>query len=133
LRKPVTAETGEKSFKDAYSRMVLDYRRHARHAQMVPLVVNLDDGRSMSVRITDIGDGGFGLSGKQLPVVGEVLSFRLPLPGTPREIMIQARLLWARDYGRAGCEFVRIPPVDLIFLHDWLKAKSQVKKPRNAD
>ncbi len=133
LRKPLTTENSEKSFRDAYSRMLLDYRRHARHALMIPVVANSDDGRSMSVTITDIGDGGVGLSGKNLPIIGDVLSFRLPLPGTPREILIHARVLWSREYGRAGCEFVRIPPVDLVFLHDWLKAKSQVKKPRNAD
>lgn len=133
LRKPVTTETSEKSFRDAYSRMLLDYRRHARHALMTPVVANFDDGRSMPLTITDIGDGGVGLSGKKLPVIGDVLSFQLPLPGSPREILIQARVLWTREYGRAGCQFVRIPPVDLIFLHDWLKAKSQVKKPRKAE
>lgn len=133
LRKPVTAENSEKSFRDAYSHMLLDYRRHARHALMTPVVANFDDGRSIPLTITDIGDGGVGLSGKNLPINGDVLSFRLPLPGSAREIQIQARVLWTREYGRAGCEFVRIPPVDLICLHDWLKAKSKVKKPKNAD
>ncbi len=133
LRKPVTTENSKKPFREAYSHMLLDYRRHARHALMTPVVANFDDGRSIPLTITDIGDGGVGLSGKNLPINGDVLSFRLPLPGFSREIQIQARVLWTREYGRAGCEFVRIPPVDLICLHDWLKAKSQVKKPRNAD
>ena len=133
LTRPVTVETSEKSFRHAYSRMLLDYRRHVRYALMIPVVANFVDGRSMSLTVTDIGDGGVGLSVKELLNIGDILSFRLPLPGTPREILIQARVLWTRDYGRAGCAFVRIPPVDLIFLHDWLKTKSQVKKPRNAE
>lgn len=134
LKKPVTAETGTKSFKDAYSRMLVDYRRHARHALMLPVNATLDDaGRELPLTVTDIGDGGVGLSTKEKLVVGDVLSFRVSLPGTPREILLHVRILWTRDYGRAGCEFVRIPPVDLIILHDWLKAKSRVKKPLTAD
>ncbi|SPF48085.1 hypothetical protein SBA1_800008 [Candidatus Sulfotelmatobacter kueseliae] len=128
LKKPVTAESGAKSFKDAYSRMMLDYRRYARQALMSPVIATLEDGRAMSVTVTDIGDGGVGLSSKEKLVTGDVLSFRLRLPGA-REILVQVRVLWTREYGRAGCEFLRIPPVDLVILHDWLKAKCQVKKP----
>lgn len=129
LRKPVTAELGVKSFKDAYTRMLLDYRRHARHALMQPVIATLEDSRNMPVTVTDIGDGGVGLSTKEELAIGDVLSFRLLLSGACREILLHVRVLWRREYGRAGCEFVRIPPVDLMILHDWLKAKCQVKKP----
>jgi len=133
LKKPVTTEAGAKSLKDAYSRMLLDYRRHARHALMMPVVATLDDGRTMSVTVTDIGDGGVGLSTKEELITGDVLSFRLQLPGAlpgaQRDILLHVRVLWTRDYDRAGCEFLMIPPVDLIILHDWLKAKVRVKKP----
>jgi len=132
LKKPVTAESGEKSLKDAYSRMLLDYRRHVRHALMRPVVATFEDGRAVSVTVTDIGDGGVGLISKDKFVVGDVLSFRLPLLGAPRDILVHVRVLWMREYGRVGCEFVRIPPVDLMILHDWLKAKTRVKKPLNS-
>jgi len=79
--------------------------------------------------ITDIGDGGVGLSSKQKLTVGDTLSFRLLLPGTDRVIYIQARVRWTRQYGAVGCEFLRIPPVDLNILHDWLTSKNQIKKP----
>jgi len=129
LKKPVTTESGEKSFKDAYSRMLLEYRRHVRHAVMRPVVATFDDGRTASVTVTDIGDGGVGLSTKQTLAVGDALSFRLPLPGVQRDILLHARVLWTREFGRVGCEFVRVPPVDLMILHDWRKEKSRVKKP----
>jgi hypothetical protein len=52
------------------------------------------------------------------------------LRGAKKEIYVQARVLWVRDYGRAGCDFVRIPPVDRNVLHDWLTSKLlQIKKP----
>jgi hypothetical protein len=57
------------------------------------------------------------------------LAFHLLLPATERAIYIQARVQWARNYGAVGCEYVRIPPVDLDILHDWLKSKAQIKKP----
>src|SRR5580698_10739373 len=44
LRKPITDESGTKSLKVAYSRMVYDHRRHARYALMNS--VNITDGNS---------------------------------------------------------------------------------------
>lgn len=130
LKKPVTAESGQKSFKNAYSRMLLDYRRHVRHALMLPVVATLGDGRVSRVIVTDIGDGGVGLSTTEPFVIGDCLTFRLLLPNACRDILLHARVLWAREYGRVGCEFLQIPPVDLMILHEWLRAKTKVKKPR---
>ena len=129
LQKPVTAESANTTLRAAYSKMLLDHRRHARYALMLPLRVTDENDRSMQVVVTDIGDGGIGLSVDQKVKIGEILAFRLSLPGSRKEIYIQARVLWTRQYGAAGCEFVRIPPVDLGILHDWLKARIRVKKP----
>ena len=129
LRKPITAESGTKLLKVAYSRMLLDHRLHARHALMLPLCATDDNNRSIELIVTDVGDGGIGLTVEQKVVIGQVLAFRLLLPGAKREIYIQARVRWTRKCGAAGCEFVRIPPVDLSILQDWLKSKGQVKKP----
>jgi hypothetical protein len=129
LRKPVTAESGTKSLKVAYSRMLIDHRRHARHAVMTSVQATGDNDRVLPVMITDIGEGGLGLCSKEKLEVGHALSFRLLLRGTERGIYVQARVLWTREYGKAGCEFVRIPPVDRNILQDWLTSKLHVKKP----
>ncbi len=130
VKKPVTFESVTKSMRIAYGRMLSEHRRHARHAIMTPAIATLKDGREISVTITDIGDGGVGLFARTKLIMGDVLSFRLSLPGVPREVLLHVRVLWTRDYSRAGCEFVQIPPVDLVILHDWLKSKNQVRKPR---
>jgi PilZ domain len=129
LQKPVTAESCAKSLKAAYSRMLYDHRRHARYSLMSRVSVTDESGQSLEVTVTDIGDGGVGISTKGDFTVGDVLVFHLLLPGTQRPIHIQARVQWVRHYGAIGCEFVRLPPVDLNILHDWLKNKNQVKKP----
>jgi hypothetical protein len=129
LQRPLTAEAAAKSLKVAYSRMLQDHRRYARYALMTSLVATADDNRTMGMTITDIGSGGVGLSTKEELAIGDVLSFRVLLPSAKRPIDIQARVLWTREYGAAGCEFVRIPPVDLNILHDWLERKSRIKKP----
>jgi CheY-like chemotaxis protein len=129
LRKPVTDESGAKSLKVVYSRMLYDHRRHTRYALMRSASATDDHNRCVDVTILDIGDGGVGLSTKQEFTVGDTLSFRLLLPGTDRAIYIQARVQWTRHYGAVGCEFLRIPPVDLNILHDWLTSKNQIKKP----
>jgi CheY-like chemotaxis protein len=129
LRKPVTAESGAKSLRVAYSIMLHDHHRRARYALMSSVKATDENSRAIDVTITDIGDGGLGLSIKQKVTVGDALSFRLLLPGTKRAIYIQARVQWTREYGAVGCEFIRIPPVDFNILHDWLRSKSRIKKP----
>jgi CheY-like chemotaxis protein len=129
LLKPVSDASGAKSLKTAYARMLHDHRRHARYAVMSVVCATDDRGRSADVTILDIGDGGVGLRTKQEFQVGNTLSFRLRLPSTDRSIYIEARVQWTREYGTAGCEFLRIPPVDLNILRDWLASKNQIKKP----
>ncbi len=129
IRKPVTPESGTKSLKAAYSRMLQDYRRHARYALMTSVLATNENNRTLSVTVTNIGDGGIGLTTKEKLTIGNILSFRLQLLGAKKEIYIQARVLWTRPYGAAGCEFLRIPPVDLQIMHDWLKSKCRVKRP----
>ena len=92
-------------------------------------MATLGANRTIEVTVLDIGDGGIGLTTKAELIVGDVLSFRLLLPGSAREIYVQIRVLWTGNFGRAGCEFLRIPPVDLTILHDWLKDKIRIKKP----
>lgn len=128
IRKPVTEGSVAKSLKAAYSRMLCDYRRHARYALMTSVKATVKN-HHVDVTITDIGDGGVGLSSREEFAIGDVLSFHLLLPGTERAIYIEAKVQWARNYGALGCEYVRIPPVDLNILHDWLRQKTQIKKP----
>jgi hypothetical protein len=129
LRRPVTDESGLKSLKIAYSRMLHDHRRCARHALTMSLIATDDSDRRVPLTLTNIGQGGVGLSTKEKLMIGDELSFRLLLPGEKKDISVQARVLWTREYGAVGCEFLCIPPVDLNILHDWLARKSQVKKP----
>jgi len=109
--------------------MLLDYRLHTRYAVMNSLTANDSDNRNLAVKITDISDGGVGISSKEKVTEGNELTFSLRLPNTPRPIHIQVRVVWTREYGTAGCEFLSIPPVDREILREWLKAKTQVKKP----
>ena len=128
-RKPVTTGSATESLKSAYFRMLLDYRLKARYAVMTRLTAKDTGGRSVSVTVTDIGEGGIGISSKEILTVGEELSFALRLHRATLPIHIQARVIWTREYGIAGCDFLNIPPVDREILRDWLKAKMQVKKP----
>ena len=96
---------------------------------MISSVATDDNDRRVPITITNIGQGGIGLNTKEALMIGDELSFRMLLPGTKREIFIQAQVLWIRDYGAVGCEFLRVPPVDLDILHDWLKRNTHVKKP----
>lgn len=129
LRKPVTHETGLRSMKAAYSRMVHDYRKHTRFAVMNKVAATDDDNRTFWINVTNIGEGGVGLTTTETLQVGGTLSFRMRLPNLSNDISIQARILWTRPYGAAGCEFVHIPQVDRLLLHAWLDSRYRIKKP----
>jgi len=96
---------------------------------MVSVKATDESRRNVSMTITDIGDGGLGLVTQAKLFVGDVLSFHVLLPGAIRKIYMQVRILWTRDFSRFGCEFLRIPPVDLNILNEWIKRKSEIKKP----
>ena len=129
LTKPMTAETGTDSMKTVYSRMVQDHRRHARYAVMTPVLATGRNHRLLPITVTNIGDGGIGLSTREEITVGDLLSFRIMLPDAKKAIYVEARVLWTREFGTAGCEFVHIPAGDVDILHEWLKAKCQLKRP----
>jgi glutaredoxin len=129
LRKPVTPESGTKSLKAAYSKMLQDYRKHTRFAVMTPVLATDEDNRALSVTVTNIGDGGVGLTSKSNLSIGTTLSFRLPLAGLRTQVKIEARVLWTRQYGVAGCEFVSIAPDDLRVMRAWLESRYRFKKP----
>ncbi len=132
VKKPLTDESLKSSFKAAYSRMLFDHRRSARHALMASLVATDDNNRPVQVTVINIGQGGVGLNTKENFMIGDELSFHLLLPGEKNAISVQARVLWIREHGAAGCEFVHIPAVDREILDDWLIRKSEVKKPLTA-
>ena len=129
LRKPVTHESGLTSLKAAYSRMVRDYRKHTRFAVMTPVAATDEDNRIIQVTVTNIGEGGVGLTSLETLRIGGMLSFRMRLPELKNEISIQARVLWTRPYGAAGCQFVHTSPFDLQLLHAWLESRYRIKKP----
>jgi len=129
LRKPVTSESGLKSLQAAYSRMLRDYRAHTRFAVMASVLATDDHDTVVAVTVTNIGEGGVGLAAKENLAIGSVLRFGLPLPGLTGEIRIRARVLWNRESGAAGCEFVHVSPGDLLVLHAWLENRYRFKRP----
>jgi CheY-like chemotaxis protein len=129
LRKPVDRDSGLTSLKAAYSRMLRDYRQHTRFAVMSPVVVKDENGRSVQVTVTNIGEGGVGLTSMETIRVGSTLNFRLCLTGLENEISIQARVLWTRAYGAFGCEFMHLPAFDHQLLRAWLESRYRIKKP----
>ena len=142
LRKPVTPESGAKSLRAAYSRMLRDYRKHTRFALMTHVLARDENDRTFPVVVTNIGEGGVGLTtntrigededrffSENEVAIGNIVSFQVTLPGLGGAIHIQARVLWTREYGAVGCEFVHIPPADLQVLHAWLESRYRFKKP----
>jgi len=129
LRKPITVESGAQSLKQAYSKLLQDYRQHTRRVLMSSLIAKNQYGREVPIIVENIAEGGVGINTGEFLSQGDVLSFSLQLPGTEMPIDVEVRVLWLRRYGAAGCEFVSVPEADRRCLCDWLEQKCQVKKP----
>ena len=129
LPKPVTPDSGVQSLKTAYSRMLQDFRKHTRFALLATIFATDENNRTLTVTVTNVGYGGVGLITKERLVIGNKLSFRMPLPGLKNEIYVQARVLWTREYGAVGCEFVNVPEFDVQLLRAWLDSRYRIKKP----
>lgn len=127
VRKPITLDLGTRSIKEAYSLMIRDYRRYARHAILNCVTASIDDGEQFPVTVTDISEGGVGLLTKESLKVGSLLNFPVALHSAEREIGIKARVVWANEYGAAGAEFVNISAADLRILYRWLWSRCRFK------
>jgi PilZ domain len=145
MQKPVSPKAAAESMNAAYSRMLRDYREHARFAVMVPVIATDEENRSFPVTITNVGRGGACLlisrptnvggavrTPGETAVVGSLLWFAIPLFGLQNPVRVRARILWTREYGAAGCEFVQITAGDLAVLSDWIESRYQIKKPHRA-
>ena len=86
-----------------------------------------EEQRTLSITVTNIGEGGVGITSTKTLRIGGILSFRLRLPELKNEISVQARVLWSRPYGAAGCEFVHVPPFDLQVIHAWSDSRYRIK------
>ncbi len=129
LHKPVTSESGVRSLTTAYSRMLHNFRKQTRFAMMTSVLATDENNRSLPLIVTNVGAGGVGLATKEKLEAGTVLSFQMSLPGLETHVHIQARVLWTRGDGAAGCEFVRVSGFDLQLLHAWLDSHYRIKKP----
>jgi hypothetical protein len=132
LRKPVTRESGMRSLKVAYSKMLHDFRKHTRFALMESVLATDGKNRTFSVVVTNIGAGGVGIKTNETVEIGSILSFRVRLPELETEVSIRARVLWTQSSGIAGCEFLQLPSFDAQILHAWLESRYRIKKPLKA-
>ena len=99
-------------------------RQHLRFAVSWAAEVQTAPGRSLSLRVVDISQGGIGvLSDDMLPAAGMFsVTLRVPSPHHPGQIssvIVQARLVYqvfTAGRNRAGLEFIQIRPADIALL-----------------
>ena len=132
LRKPLSVSSSDQSLRQAYSKLLQEYREHTRCALVGSVIAKNQYDRSVPITLTNISAGGVGFSiqDKELLLRGDLLSFPVLLPGTEITIQVEGRVLWMREYGAAGCEFANIAHGDHCILEAWLEQKCHVKKPR---
>jgi PilZ domain len=128
--KPLTSQCKTDFRYQVYSRMIHEWREQPRYGVNWLVAATDASDRPVPVRMIDISEKGVGLlfTGK-LPV-GEVLRFKVLLPGTNQIVRFDARVLWTLG-NRAGADFVNISSDHSAVLRQWFRSRHQVKKPDN--
>jgi len=127
IYKPLTNHFN-RDFRDlVYSRMVREWRRHPRYAVRWLVAAKDSKGGAVQVTMEDISRAGVGLSFVGKLLVGDLLVFRLLLPGTNQIIRFDARVLWNLSDNRAGAVFENISTVDADVLDIWLQSRHGAK------
>jgi hypothetical protein len=127
MRKPLTHNFNRDFRNVVYSRMVREWRRHPRYAVRWLVAAKDSTDKPVPVTMENISRAGVGLCLVPKLLIGDILTFRLLLPGTNQIIRFDARVLWSLRDHRAGAEFVNISTIDADVLDTWLKSKHRVE------
>jgi AmiR/NasT family two-component response regulator len=124
ILKPLSQESIAQGLKTAYSQMVREERRHARHAIMRRVLGMNTAGKLVAFTISDISERGVGLFSKCKIDAGELLGFDLELTNPTRVIKSEVRVLWMR-HNLAGAVFEGMSDADRESLRYWLTHKNK--------
>jgi hypothetical protein len=72
-----------------------------------------------SAFILNLSDKGMAIQTMDILEPGRRYQFSFPLPDSDSEVQGDARIAWSDRSGRAGLEFVDLPPVDRLKLSQW--------------
>jgi hypothetical protein len=128
VQKPLTSGSRADFRYQVYSRMIHEWREQPRYGVNWLVAATDASDRPVPVRMIDISEKGVGLlfTGK-LPV-GDVLRFKVLLPGANQIVRFDARVLWTLS-NRAGAEFVNISADHTAVLRKWIQNRHQLNKP----
>ena len=129
VQKPLWADSAARNLRLAYTKMMQDHRQRGRVSLMKSIIATDRDEKPVALTVTDIGYNGAGFRTRQPLAVDDLLTLNLPLPGIHELLEVKIRVLWTRDYGAAGGEFVHLSPATAAILHEWVRRASAVKEP----
>ncbi len=120
LVKPLSAAVLTRTLRAAYPLMVRERSRYFRCPLQTSTYISIGSQPALMVSSTDISEGGMGIGNAPDLQPGDKVVLQLKLPTTHTAVKITAKVCWRDDKGRAGMEFVYIPPSVKEQLVSWL-------------
>lgn len=122
LTKPVTPEWLGRCLRAAHGAMMADQRRYFRQSVDIPVTIEAG-GSQLRGRITNLSEGGMGVTVSGLEGVRQKVRVSFMLPGGERPLEARAAVAWADENGRAGLIFQDLLPSQRAALMEWLSAR----------
>jgi hypothetical protein len=125
--KPFTKDRIVEVLTSACNLMLIEKRTSFRHAVMINAICSvLENGAKTplaSPMLLDISRTGVCLKTKPVLTEGASVLVDFRLPGTQDDIHTIGKVMWSDRHGRAGINFVYVPPQEFRKLRDYLNAR----------
>jgi hypothetical protein len=107
--------------------MLQDFRKHTRFALMAPVLATDENSRHVSLTVTNIGEGGVGLTTKL--AIGSTLCFRITLPGSGMKSPFEHSFYGVAGTASLGANLFHMPQFDVQLFHAWVESRYRIKQP----
>jgi CheY-like chemotaxis protein len=121
LYKPVSHERALSTLRAAQAVLFRDKRRKARATVHTQATVDYAGVERDRATLVDLAEDGMAVNfGKRLPPTCKVY-FQFQLPGQTATVRLSGVVMWQDWNGRAGVQFVDVPPTSRRILSQWLQ------------
>lgn len=120
LEKPVTPERALKTLRAAHPLFMRERRRSFRQSLDTSVMLNLGPGPEMRARGVNLSEGGASVVTPSTLAAGTAVRFRFMLPDTDVWLDGRAQVVWSKEQGRIGLQFVALRSDLKVELGQWL-------------
>jgi CheY-like chemotaxis protein len=123
LERPFSQPTVLRTLRAAYPMMFRERRRDYRYPIEARTFVRVETEPEFLAKSVNISETGIAIDSPKQLHAGETTHLRIELPGLEEALAMSADICWTNANGRAGMQFVEVPPKLAERLQLWLSER----------